>query len=650
MAVEKFERFGKYILLEKLASGGMAEVYLAISAGAKGVTKFFAIKRILPQFSDTQEYIDMFVEEAKVAVNLSHQNVVNIFEFGLENGQFFIVQDFIDGKNLKEVISTLKKQNKSFSTDKIVYLMKEVAAGLDHSHNCIDRSTGKPHSIIHRDISPHNIMLNFKGEVKIIDFGIAKSESVMGQASTGVIRGKLGYMSPEQIEMTGIDGRTDIFSTGIMFWELLTGDKLFMAKSSVEAIRRISNCHVPPVTEKNPEIDEELSEIVLKCLKKNPNERYQSAGDLYKALNRYLNQKYPDFSFHEVSNLVHGAYAKEILQRRVRMAKYSEIEYDPAGDDSQLEDLAKTIAIAPGSPSPYKHSDPQTRTETDTLSDSLDYPSDVHDLPASGTHSTSSQSYKLNTGTYSTRSAVSSSISVRTRKRTFWGRRSDLEKFMMVFAGVFFPAFIIAFVPDVRDRIFPTPVEEKVAPQPEPVKTVVQPPVKQKQAQPKPAPDIRRPAQRIQPVAIQKVEVFVSSYPKGAQVFLNRHPTGQVTPTILKLPPDSKVAIGLKLKGHLDFESPLTKVAEIPAQTIDTIMKRLPYGWIDIEVHPLKGSQIFIDGQLIQHKGKQIRKYRVNSDKEIVVSVKNRKLAAYKTQRIKINPGEKELIYFSLKD
>ena len=206
------EQFGKYILLEKLATGGMAEVYLAKSTGANGVNKILAIKRILPQFSENREFIDMFKEEAKIAVNLNHSNVVSIFDFGIEKKQFFLVMEHVEGKNLRQIINELKRVSVSFTIEQVVYMIKEVAAGLDHAHRCIDGSTGRPLNITHRDMSPQNIMLSFDGEVKIIDFGIAKAETQLEVTKAGTLKGKFGYMSPEQAEGQPVDLRTDIFS------------------------------------------------------------------------------------------------------------------------------------------------------------------------------------------------------------------------------------------------------------------------------------------------------------------------------------------------------------------------------------------------------------------------------------------------------
>jgi len=212
--MSQFERFGKYILLEKLASGGMAEIYLAKSLGAQGVNKFLAVKRILPQYSENPEFKEMFREEAKVSVNLRHSNVVPIFDFGEEKNQFYLVMDYVEGRNVRQMLNELKKQQIQLSIEQICYIVREAAGGLDHAHRCIDGATGRPLNIIHRDISPQNIMISFEGEVKIIDFGIAKAETQLEATKAGTLKGKFGYMSPEQADGLPIDVRTDIFFSG----------------------------------------------------------------------------------------------------------------------------------------------------------------------------------------------------------------------------------------------------------------------------------------------------------------------------------------------------------------------------------------------------------------------------------------------------
>lgn len=322
------EAFGKYLLLEKIASGGMAEVYLAKSIGANGINKFVAIKRILPQYSDNPEFIDMFKEEAKIAVNLNHGNVVSIFDFGVEKGQFFLVMEFVEGQNLRQILNHMKKETKDFGFDQITYVVKEVAAGLDHAHRCLDGSTGRPLNITHRDMSPQNVMISFEGEIKVVDFGIAKAENQLEQTRAGTIKGKFSYMSPEQADGFPVDLRTDIFSLGIVLWELLAKDRLFVGQSEAATLRKVRECQIPSLRKINPSIPPELERICNKALAKDRSLRYQTAAAFHKDLNRFLNLQYPEFSAQEFSKFMKSLYNKMYVENRKKFSEYAKIQFE----------------------------------------------------------------------------------------------------------------------------------------------------------------------------------------------------------------------------------------------------------------------------------------------------------------------------------
>lgn len=329
---QSFEQFGKYILLEKLAAGGMAEVYFAKSTGAVGVSKFIAIKRILPQFSENPEFVEMFKEEAKLAVNLNHSNVVSIFDFGVERGQFYIVMDYVEGKNLRQFNNELKKQNKALSIEDVVFIIKEAAAGLDHAHRCVDAQTGKPLNIIHRDISPQNIMVSYEGEIKLIDFGIAKAETQMEATKAGTLKGKFGYMSPEQVEGQAIDSRTDVFSLGIVLWEMLANERLFAASNEAAILNKIRSCQIPPIRKLCPNVPPELEKIVNKALAKDKGLRYESAAAFHRDLNRFLNVAYPEFSPQEFSRTMKNSFADEFLAVQKKRIEYAKVQLNTNED------------------------------------------------------------------------------------------------------------------------------------------------------------------------------------------------------------------------------------------------------------------------------------------------------------------------------
>lgn len=344
------EQFGKYLLLEKIAAGGMAEVYLAKSTGVTGLNKFFAIKRILPQFSSNEDFVAMFKEEANVAINLNHSNVVSIFDFGVERNQFYLVMDYVEGRNLRQIINELKKNNKSFSIDQALFMVKEAAAGLDHAHRCTDAKSGRPLNITHRDMSPQNIMVSFEGEVKVIDFGIAKAETDQEETKAGTLKGKFGYMSPEQAEGLQIDPRTDVFALGIVLWELLANDRLFTGSNEAAILRKVRDCQIPSIRKVNPTVPPELERIVMKALAKDRNVRYQTAANFHRDLNRFLNTQFPDFSPQDFSQFIRESFKAAYQQGRNKLIEYSNV---------QVPSFLETFV---GSPQPQKvvlHSPPQ---------------------------------------------------------------------------------------------------------------------------------------------------------------------------------------------------------------------------------------------------------------------------------------------------
>jgi eukaryotic-like serine/threonine-protein kinase len=341
---QNYEYFGKYILLEKIATGGMAEVWLARAPQAGGIAKFVAIKKILPQYSDNPEFIQMFKDEAKIAMNLSHSNIVGIYGYDKEQDQLYLVMDYVEGRNLRQILNKLKGTQQKLSISQIVYMMKEIAAGLDHAHRCLDSATGKPLNITHRDMSPQNIMVSFEGEAKIVDFGIAKAETQIENTKTGTLKGKFGYMSPEQAEGQSTDLRTDIFSLGIVLWELLASDRLFIANNEINTLRKIRECQVPSLLKINPNLHPELERITNKALTRDRNLRYQTAAAMHRDLSRFLNKFDPEFTPHDFAVFVKTMYTDEIMDARRKMMEYSKLPgRNEIGKQAFDENVEKTL-------------------------------------------------------------------------------------------------------------------------------------------------------------------------------------------------------------------------------------------------------------------------------------------------------------------
>ena len=280
--------YGKYQLLEQLARGGMAEVFKAKAHGVEGFEKILVIKRILPDLSENPRFVSMFIDEAKIAVTLSHANIVQVFDLGHAEGTYFIAMEYVAGMDLSAMLKRTRKAKRRIAPELAVYVISELAKGLDYLHRRRD-SEMRPLNIVHRDVSPQNVLLSFEGEVKLTDFGIAKARSV-AQAVTelGVIKGKYAYMSPEQLMGAKIDARTDIFSAGTLLYEALSGENPFQAASSYDTLQRIRKGAITPVEQLVPDMPEEIGRIVRRAMAAQPEERYQTAGQLYEDLIQYL--------------------------------------------------------------------------------------------------------------------------------------------------------------------------------------------------------------------------------------------------------------------------------------------------------------------------------------------------------------------------
>lgn len=547
------EQFGKYILLERLAAGGMAEVYLAKSTGAVGVNKFVAIKRILPQYSDHPEFIEMFKEEAKIAVNLNHGNVVSIFDFGVEKSQFYLVMEYVEGRNLRQVLNEFKKTDMQFTIEQIVFLMKEVSAGLDHAHRCIDGTTGKPLNIVHRDMSPQNIMLSFEGEVKIIDFGIAKAETQMEATKAGTLKGKYGYMSPEQADGQMIDSRTDIFSIGIVMWELLANDRLFSSSNEAAILRKIRDCQIPSIRKLNPSVPPELEAIVNKILAKDKSIRYQTAAALHRDLNRFLNIQYPDFSPHDFSVFMKNSFSASFLEQRRKLIEFSRI---PTTQTEEKTVVTETDLRSPP-PIPVDAEIPDQLLNTSTeIKVNLDgLPSTKN--PRSASHTQTGLS--SNTGVNKTRTSISTNKSTRANNAaTSSGGSSALEKI----TGLAMKAIILLVVVGGGFWAYENILNKKATDQ----KVVQTQPHRQKASVPETV--------KATVTDIPDYTVTIYSTPEKARVIINGEDTGQFTPVRKTVPGNTPFSLRLVKEGYTDLVTTITPTYE--AYSFTGSMQRLP--------------------------------------------------------------------------
>ena len=301
-ATEKGINFGQYLLLEKIATGGMAELFKAKRKGVEGFEKILAIKRILPHMSDNDEFITMFIDEAKLAAQLTHQNICQIFDLGKIENSYYIAMEYVHGKDLRAGLRASRSKKKPFPVELAILVISKISSALDYAHRKRD-ANGQPLNLVHRDISPQNILISYEGEVKLVDFGIAKAASKAHVTQHGALKGKLLYMSPEQAWGKAVDKRTDIFSLGVVLYEMLTGAPLFLDENDTEVtiLEKVREARIGPVRELNPKVPESLEKILVKVLHKNPDERYQTALDLQKDLD--------DFFYSEGYNATSGSLA-----------------------------------------------------------------------------------------------------------------------------------------------------------------------------------------------------------------------------------------------------------------------------------------------------------------------------------------------------
>ena len=341
-------QFGKYLLLERVNIGGMAEVFKAKTFGVQGFERFVAIKRILPSMSEDDEFINMFVDEARIAVQLSHSNVVQIYELAKFENQYYIAMEFVGGKDMRQVLDRLREKGVTVPIPAAAYIASKICDGLDYAHRKQDPS-GRPMNIIHRDVSPQNILVSYEGDVKITDFGIAKAEDRASKTQAGVLKGKFAYMSPEQVRGLPIDHRSDIFAVGILLYEMVTGERLFIGESDFSTLERVRNAEVPPPRMHNEAIPEVLESIMLKALARDREERYQWASELHDELQQFLIVDNSIFNAKRLAALVREQYVEEIEQERVRMEEFAALSA-PKNMQAAEEPAPEPAAVSPQLP------------------------------------------------------------------------------------------------------------------------------------------------------------------------------------------------------------------------------------------------------------------------------------------------------------
>ena len=301
----------RYKITDRLDAGGMAEVFRGVAESTVGgLKRNVAIKRILPNLTKNKKFVQMFLDEARLALHLQHANIVQVYDIGVSDAAppgssaaavaeaaaaaaggehaYFLVMEYVDGATLKVIIDSVRAQNVRLPVSQGLYIMMEVCKALSYAHDLVDPETGRALGIVHRDISPPNILISKRGEVKLADFGLAKATSQLENTDPGVVKGKFSYLSPEAARGEEVDCRSDIFATGILLYELLIGKRLFDGETDYKTVQLVRQAQVPSLTAQNPEITPELEAIVRKALHKDASQRFQRAEDLGDAIAQYL--------------------------------------------------------------------------------------------------------------------------------------------------------------------------------------------------------------------------------------------------------------------------------------------------------------------------------------------------------------------------
>lgn len=296
----------------------MAEVFRGEALSVQGFKKQVAIKRVLPHLAQNKSFISMFLDEARLGARLNHANIVTVFDIGAADNTFFIVMEYVDGCNLKAIIEHFRQMGRRLPVKESIYICMETCRGLSYAHEITDEEN-EPLHIVHRDISPPNILLSKRGEIKVTDFGLAKATTQLEKTDPGVVKGKFSYLAPEAASGEGVDARADIFALGIVLWEMIAGRRLFLGETDYQTVKLVQQANVPSLQRLNPEVDAELEAVIMKALTRDPNDRYQSAREFGDALASYLFGKQLKVTSYDIANLV-----KEVVERKNRSVKPQE--------------------------------------------------------------------------------------------------------------------------------------------------------------------------------------------------------------------------------------------------------------------------------------------------------------------------------------
>ena len=350
----------RYRITERVAAGGMAEVFRGVAESMQGFRKNIAIKRILPNLTKNKKFVAMFLDEARLSLSLQHANIVQVFDIGHSEDTYFIVMEYVDGVDLKALTEWRRRIGRRIPIAHTLYIVMEICKGLSYAHEMLSPETGRPLGIVHRDISPPNVLISKQGEVKVVDFGLAKATSQIETTDPGVVKGKMSYLSPEAARGEEVDSRADIFAVGILLYEMLTGKRLFYGETDYQTVELVRNAKIPPLRPQNPQVEPELEDVVRKALARRAEDRYTSATDLQDALAHYSYSRGLKVISRDIAELVRqcldesrpraegskkpaGSIIDTILQNEI--VKFTSVDFeDPGARPLSPDDLSPSPA------------------------------------------------------------------------------------------------------------------------------------------------------------------------------------------------------------------------------------------------------------------------------------------------------------------
>ncbi len=338
-------RVGKYELLSELGSGGMATVYLARLQREAGFERLVAVKRIHEHMSKEEKFRTMFLDEARIAARVQHPNVIQVTDFGVEEDAPYLVMEYINGENFAGVLRTCWKRGKPFPIPVAVRIVACACEGLHHAHD-LKNAEGTPLDLVHRDVSPHNLMISYEGIVKLTDFGIAKAVDRVGLSRSGSLKGKITYMSPEQVLAQPLDRRSDVFALGTILFESTLGRRLFRAESEFETLQRIISAQVPFPTSIDPGYPKQLEAVIMRALAASPDDRYQTAREMQQDLEKYLAKTGKPVGTVEIGEVMEKLFASRRKAREKMLA--SILKNEQVGELKPMRTDTSTSVTLPG--------------------------------------------------------------------------------------------------------------------------------------------------------------------------------------------------------------------------------------------------------------------------------------------------------------